>query len=141
MFGIRSFFEKRKVEKRESLKRREAEIIRNFGEQTSKDTHNYADEALDYLKKVSEEYEAKMKELRRLAEQNDANAQFDLGCCYKEGEAVCQNYREAYYWWMIASANGHDEAKTQCKEIQNHLTNQQREEMQVRVKRWLDHHA
>ena len=53
------------------------------------DDHNNND---DKLKK-------KIEELKKLAEQGDAGAQFNLGRAYYNGWGVKQNYKQAFKWW------------------------------------------
>lgn len=45
------------------------------------------------------------------AEQGDALAQFDLGCCYLEGKGVSQDYARAYLWTLLAAMQGHPTAQ------------------------------
>ena len=46
-------------------------------------------------------------ELRRRAEQGDAEAQFSLGFRYGEGEGVPEDRQEALKWWRKAAEQGH----------------------------------
>jgi TPR repeat protein len=46
--------------------------------------------------------------LRRRAEADDANAQYELGCCYYEGEEVDRDYAEALKWYRAAAGQGHN---------------------------------
>ena len=46
-------------------------------------------------------------ELRRRAEQGDAEAQFSLGFRYDEGEGVPEDRQEALQWWRKAAEQGH----------------------------------
>ncbi len=50
-------------------------------------------------------------ELRRLAEQGDAEDQFTLGFRYDEGEGVPEDRQEAAKWWRKAAEQGHDMAQ------------------------------
>ena len=45
--------------------------------------------------------------LQKEAEQGDAQAQFDLGCCYLDGEGVPQDHAKAYLWTLLAALQGH----------------------------------
>ena len=49
-------------------------------------------------------------ELRRLAEQGEADAQFDLGVMYAEGEGVRKDYVRAFARWNLAAAQGYEPA-------------------------------
>ena len=52
-----------------------------------------------------------VKWYRKAAEQGHADAQFDLGYCYKEGEGVTQDYSEAVKWYRKAAEQGHATAQ------------------------------
>ena len=69
-----------------------------------------------------------------------AVAQFNLGIYYEYGRGVIQNYKEAYYWYLIAYRNGNKDAEQDVKRIENILTNQQKEEVQDRVNEWFKTH-
>ena len=47
-----------------------------------------------------------VKWYRLVAEQGDAEAQFNLGAMYGTGEGVPENYIEAHMWWALAKALG-----------------------------------
>ena len=49
--------------------------------------------------------------LRKGAEQGDAQAQFDLGCCYLDGKGVLQDHARAYLWTLLAAMQGHPTAQ------------------------------
>jgi TPR repeat protein len=44
--------------------------------------------------------------LNPLAAQGDADAQYDLGCLYANGEGVSQNVAQAVVWFAAAAARG-----------------------------------
>jgi len=46
------------------------------------------------------------KEVKQLAEQGDAEAQYFLGLRYFNGSGVPQNYAESIRWWRLAAENG-----------------------------------
>ena len=50
-----------------------------------------------------------LDELRALAEQGDADAQFNLGVMYANGEGVSQDYVEAHMWYNLAAAQSSGE--------------------------------
>ena len=52
-----------------------------------------------------------MKLLRPLAEQGNAEAQYNLGVMYAEGKGVPQDDRAAVQWWRKAAAQGDAEAQ------------------------------
>ena len=43
---------------------------------------------------------------RLAAEQGDADAQYNLGWMYSEGEGVAQDYKEAVKWYRLAAEQG-----------------------------------
>lgn len=53
----------------------------------------------------------KIANLKKLAERNDNNAQFELGQIYFYGkDGVGEDEKEAFYWFRKAAVNGHKEA-------------------------------
>ena len=57
------------------------------------------------------DYATALKELRPLAEQGDAKAQFGLGFMYAEGQGVPEISAEAVKWWRKAAEQGHADAQ------------------------------
>ena len=53
----------------------------------------------DYSKKS-------VKELFSLAEQSDAEAQYNLGVRYENGRGVRKNQQKAFWWWRVAAEQG-----------------------------------
>lgn len=51
-----------------------------------------------------------MKGLSARAEQGDADAQYQLGKCYKHGDGVGVNRKESAKWFRMAAENGHGDA-------------------------------
>jgi len=52
------------------------------------------------------DYDTALKEWRPLAEQGDADAQFNLGVMYDMGLGVPQDYQEAVRWYRRAAEQG-----------------------------------
>ena len=52
-----------------------------------------------------------LAETRQSADQGDADAQFDLGVMYANGEGVPQDYTQAVAWWRKAADQGHARAQ------------------------------
>ena len=52
-----------------------------------------------------------LKEWKPLAEQGDADAQYNLGSMHKKGRGVPQNYKEAVKWYRLAAEQGLVEAQ------------------------------
>lgn len=74
------------------------------------------------------------------AESNYAPAQSALGSKYFYGLGVAQNMEEAYYWLLIANANGMKDNK-QCRNIaMAKLDDTQKENIQNRANLWLEQH-
>ena len=48
---------------------------------------------------------------RKAAEQGHAEAQYNLGICYEDGDGVEWSYTEALKWYSKAAEQGHEEAK------------------------------
>ena len=57
------------------------------------------------------DYETVLKGLRTPAEQGDAEAQFNLGVMYANGEGVTQDDKEAVKWYRLAAEQGNAEAQ------------------------------
>ena len=54
----------------------------------------------------SGDFEAALQEWRPLAEQGDADVQFNLGLMYNRGKGVPQDYVEAVKWYRLAAEAG-----------------------------------
>ncbi len=52
------------------------------------------------------DYATALREFRPLAEQGDADAQFNLGVMYSHGQGVPQDYAEAVKWYRKAAEQG-----------------------------------
>ncbi len=57
------------------------------------------------------DYATALMEFRVLAEQGDANAQFNLGVMYDMGQGVPQDDTEAVRWYRLAAEQGFDTAQ------------------------------
>lgn len=53
---------------------------------------------------------AAVDEMTRLAQNGNANFQYNLGRCYDKGLKVAQDYQQALYWYQKAAEQGHDKA-------------------------------
>ena len=58
-----------------------------------------------------------INELKARAEQGVADAQYNLGVCYYNGEGVTKDYAEAVRWWRKAAEQGHADAKRRLNEM------------------------
>ena len=52
------------------------------------------------------DYSTAVRLWRELAEQGDANAQFNVGLMYGNGQGVIQDYAEAVKWYRLAAEQG-----------------------------------
>ncbi len=57
------------------------------------------------------DYATALSEFRLLAEQGDADAQYNLAHMYRKGEGVAQNYAEAVKWYRKAAEQGDSSAQ------------------------------
>ena len=57
------------------------------------------------------DYKTAASEFRKLADQGDASAQYNLGVMYYEGEGVPQDYEEAARWYRKAADQGNAKAQ------------------------------
>ena len=67
-------------------------------------------ESADYQKGVtayeSGDYATALREWTPLAEQGNANAQYNLGAMYTKGKGVSQDYKTAVKWYRLAAKQG-----------------------------------
>jgi TPR repeat protein len=63
-------------------------------------------------------YGQSFNEVKQSAEQGDANAQFDLGVMYDNGEGTLMDKKQAAYWIKQAYENGSSEAKDAWEEYE-----------------------
>ncbi len=66
------------------------------------------------------DYGAALRELKPLAEQGDARAQFNLAIMYDRGEGVAQDYAEAVTWYRRAARQGHALAQSNLGVMYHH---------------------
>ena len=57
------------------------------------------------------DYANAVKHYERLAKEEDASAQYNLGVCYYNGQGVTQDYVEAVAWYRKAAEQGHADAQ------------------------------
>ncbi len=81
------------------------------------------------------DYASALKEWKLLADQGDANAQYNLGVMYANGEGV-PHYVEAYKWLNLAAAQGHRGAKRIKKRVEKKMTKPQIAEGQRLSREW-----
>jgi len=76
--------------------------INSDNEITDMHQHEYVEEV-----KVSEE----VKMFLKLAEMGIADAQYNLGVCYEQGDGVAQDFKQAVYWYKKAADQGYAKAQ------------------------------
>ena len=75
-------------------------------------------------------------QFRKAAEQGEADAQYNLGVCYYNGDGVPQDEVLAYMWYDLASANGLKRAERKKGQLEKRLTRQQITEAQKLSREW-----
>jgi hypothetical protein len=76
---------------------------------------------------------------RKAAEQGDPNAQATLAMLYSLGQGVPQDYSESYFWFdLAAQANtpGRDRYLANRQNVGTHITVEELEQVQLRLKKW-----
>ena len=71
------------------------------------------------------DYKKEFRLLKGLAEQGDADAQFNLGIMYANGEGVPKDYVQAYAWMSIAATQGNANAQKGKGTLKKEMTREQ----------------
>ena len=82
---------------------------------------------------MAKDYSEAVKWWRKAAEQNLAQAQFNLGNSYAMGQGVTKDYVEAYKWVLLAAAQGFEPAMKTMTKLERQLTRAQLAEGQKRA--------
>ena len=82
------------------------------------------------------QYATALRILQPRAEQGDADAQLKLGLMYADGDGVPENDVQAYKWWNLAAAQGHESAKHDKAIIEKTMTREQIAEAQRLSTEW-----
>ena len=82
------------------------------------------------------DYATSLRLIRPLADQGDANAQFNLGVRYDNGEGVPRNYVNAYMWFNLAAAQGYQDAEKNRDLVKQRMTPAQIIEAQELARVW-----
>ncbi|MDG1858941.1 MAG: tetratricopeptide repeat protein [Emcibacteraceae bacterium] len=72
--------------------------------------HSFADNAAGEVAYNDKNYEVALVEFTKAADNNDMNAQYNLGLMYEHGHGVDQSDLKAGEWYQLAADNGHPEA-------------------------------
>ena len=73
-----------------------------------------------------------------LAEEGNSAAQYNIGRMHAYGEAVVQDFVEAYKWFLLASEGGRIEADMAIVQLDKRLDARQMAEAIGRVQAWKD---
>ena len=65
-----------------------------------------------------------------------ADAQFNLGLMYYNGQGVPQDYVLTYMWWNLAGSNGYKDAVKKRNILQKKMTPSQIEKAQEMARKW-----
>ena len=76
----------------------------------------------------------------KAAEQGNVSAQSKLGSLFWSGRGVSKDDTRAYFWTVLARANGDEASKTLAPFIANRLTAAQRSAIEQQADEWLQHH-
>ena len=82
------------------------------------------------------DYDTALKELRPLAEQGHAEAQYNLGYMYYKGQGLPQNYIQAYMWASLAAGQGYELAAKGLEILEKEMTPAQIAEAQRLAREW-----
>jgi TPR repeat protein len=83
---------------------------------------------------VAEDHKEAAKWYRKAAEQNDADAQYNLAICYERGDGVAEDWVEAYKWLLLATRQGHKAPREHMTLLESKLlTPEQRAQGQKRA--------
>lgn len=74
--------------------------------------------------------------LKKLAEQGDAEAQLSLGVMYGGGHGVLKDEQSAYFWWLLSSARGVQDAAKNRDIVERRLSPAQRAAAQTSARSW-----
>jgi hypothetical protein len=69
----------------------------------------------------SGDYATALREWQPLAEQGNADAQYELGWMYRSGKGVPQDYKTAFKWYTLAAEQGHAAAQIQGAQLQKKI--------------------
>ena len=81
----------------------------------------------------SHDYATALRLRRSLAEQGDANEQYNLGIMYGKGEGVPQDIVQAHMWFDLAAAQGHENAQNNRDIAASQMTPDQIAEAQTNL--------
>ncbi len=86
------------------------------------------------------DFRTALQVLEPLADQGLANAQYNLGLMYRDGQGVPQDYAAAHMWFSLAAAQGHKNAQENRDSLVKRMTHGQIEEARLMAREWLAQH-
>ena len=97
----------------------------------------YGDDFTDGLDAYErKDYKEAVRLYRLSAEQGDAQAQYNLGLMYTNGEGVPQDYVSAHMWFNLSGSNGLKNAVKNRNIIEKRMSKQQIEKAQEMARNW-----
>ena len=91
---------------------------------------------------MPQDYAEAVRWYKKAADQGDADAQYDLGVAYYNGEGVPQDYAEAYFWENLAVALNADAKRDFLAKSRDdagaRLSPSQLSATQKRCRQWLE---
>jgi TPR repeat protein len=82
-----------------------------------------------------------VKWYRKAAEQNDDDAQYNLGVCYAKGQGIAKDYVEGYKWLLLAAAQGDENKKKAVTLLETRMSQEQIAEGQELAHNFKPHKA
>jgi hypothetical protein len=61
-----------------------------------------------------------------------------MGYLCTKGGGVVLDYEQAYFWYVLATANGIEDVSKQRDQVSGQLSSDQRQRLQKQAKQWLD---
>ena len=82
------------------------------------------------------DYATALREWKPLAEQGNADAQFNLGLMYEKGWGVPQDYKTAMKWYRLAAEQGDADSQFNSTDFQKGLDAAQKGDFATALKEW-----
>jgi len=82
------------------------------------------------------DYATALRIMQELADQGDAEAQYNLGLMYENGQGVTQDYVQAQMWFTLAAARGQKFARKSRDRLAKQMTPAQIDEAQKLAREW-----
>ena len=82
------------------------------------------------------DYATALREWKPLAEQGNADAQFNLGLMYEKGRGVPQDYKTAMKWYRLAAEQGDADSQFNSTDFQKGLDAAQKGDFATALKEW-----